>query len=206
VATLKQANKLLELVIQKETPSEQLQTLYEGGYLADLLDANLSTMNREAFRKFCGLGQLMPDLMELNGIILPEQSVTFGDRITKGAYDWKNDDLTEKRYPLTLSAGPRNLVLAHFNKVMTSKQVEAWASENGYEVALIDDLLAVGSHSEYKELQRKFPIIALGSSAVVGGRRHVPDLSRSDSRRFLYLLWYFDAWRGGCRFLLRKVS
>lgn len=205
IATLPQAQQVLNLIIQKKVPSEQLQRLLEGGFLADLLDAN-GNLERESFRKFLGLGNLMPNLMELTSVVIPDQSVTFDDRIAKGDYNWKNDDLTEKRFPLTLSAGPRNLFLAHFDKTMTSEKVEAWAKENGYEVALIDDLLAVGSHSEYKELQRQFPILALGSSTVIDDERHVPDLSRVGSERYLRLYWYVDDWSGLCRFLLRKVS
>lgn len=201
LATLKQANKLLELVIQKEVPSNRLQRLLEGGFIADLLEVD-GHLDRDAFRQLLGLGNLMPDLMELTGSTLPEQSVTFGDRLAAGSYDWKDEAITEKRFPLTLAAGPRQLVLAHFNKVMTSQKVEEWAATNGYEVALIDDLFAVGCHSDYKELQRQFPIIALGSSARVDGLRRVPYLSGHVARRDLFLDWYGDDWYDGCRFLL----
>jgi hypothetical protein len=137
---------------------------------------------------------------------LPELAHSFAEHIAYGTYDWVNNDITKKRFPLTLPAGPRQLVLVHFNKVMTSQKVEAWAKDNGYEVALIDDLLAVGSHSEYKELQRQFPIVALGSSAVLDGDRHVSCLCRVDSERYLFLIYDGDDWFARCRFLLRKVS
>lgn len=205
IATLSQGQQILNLVTQKKVSSEHLQRLLEGGFLADLLDAN-GNLERESFRMFLGLGQLMPSLTELKGIILPGKDCSLTSRIKDGGYDWKNDDITEKRFPLTLAAGPRPLVLAHFNKVMTSPQVEEWATENGYEVALIDDLLAVGSHSEYKELQRQFPIIALGSSTVFDGERYVPGLGRNDSKRDLDLGWYGNEWHGYCRFLLVRKS
>lgn len=207
LTTLGQGAKVIELILQKETPAEQMQDLLKSGLLADLLDANVGSVNREDFRKLLGLGKLMPDIMELAGIILPNQSVTYGDRIAAGGYDWKDGDITEKRFPVTLPAGPRNLVLVHFNKVMSTQKVEAWAKENGYEFALFDDLLAVGSHPDYKELQRQFPIIQLGSSARVCGDRSVPCLDRNDAGRYLDLRWYDDdGWNDSCRFLLVRKS
>lgn len=44
---------MLELV--ENVSSYQLQMLLEGGYLSDLLKADESKMNRNDFRKFCGL-------------------------------------------------------------------------------------------------------------------------------------------------------
>ena len=111
-------------------------------------------------------------------------------------------------FPLTLPAGPRDLVLVHFKERVTNERVVQWADENDYEVALIDDLLAVGSHPKYRELQHKFYIIQLGSSAVVDGRgRHVACLYGCNTERSLYLDWYDDDWHDNCRFLLvRKAS
>ncbi|MEX1112291.1 MAG: hypothetical protein WEC84_02405 [Candidatus Andersenbacteria bacterium] len=206
IATLPQAHKVLELLAQKKVSSDQLQRLLEGGFIADLLEAN-GNLEREAFRKFLGLGNLYPTVTELTGVALPESSITFGDRIADGKYDWINDDITEKRFPLSLPGGPRQLAVVHFGRLVNSSQeVEQWAANNGYEVALIDDLLAVGSHPEYKELQRQFPVIALGSSAVIGGRRFVPYLYGNDSERDLYLYWYDYDWFVSCRFLLFRKS
>lgn len=202
VATLGQGAKVLELILQKETPVAQMQDLLKRGLLADLLDANVGSVDREDFRKLLGLGNLMPDLMELTGVALPEKKRTLTDRIKDGGYDWVNGDITEERFPLTLPAGPRKLFLAHYNKVMNGKKVDEWASKNGYKVGLTDDLLAVGCHPEYKDLQRKFPIIALGSPAVIPGPRRVPYLDGSDAERRLYLYWNVHDVGDSCRFLL----
>ena len=144
-------------------------------------------------------------VVKLPGIVLSGATVSLADRIAAGQYDWCNDDITAERFPLKLQAGPRSLLLVHFDKVMTIAKVEQWAAQNGYELALIDDLLAVGSHPEYRELQRKYPIVALGSSAVVSGSRYVPYLGRFSTYRYLYLGWCVNDWSGRCRFLVRKV-
>jgi len=52
-ATLKQGRKVLELM--EDVPAGQLQKLLEGGYISDLLRANVNQMSREDFRKLCGL-------------------------------------------------------------------------------------------------------------------------------------------------------
>ncbi|MBI1833684.1 MAG: hypothetical protein HYR90_02565 [Candidatus Andersenbacteria bacterium] len=152
IATLRQAQQVLNILTQEKVSCGQLQWLIEGGFITDLLKANRN-LDREAFRKFLSSGQLYPTVMELTGVVIPEKEKTLGDRIADGAYDGKNGDITEKRCPLSLPPGPRNLVLVHFGRVVLTRDVEQWAAENGYEIALIDDLLAVGSHPEYKITQ-----------------------------------------------------
>lgn len=55
VATPEQLGKFCQLVGQKDTPSEQFQKLFSGGFLADLLDANIDQVDRNEFRKLLGL-------------------------------------------------------------------------------------------------------------------------------------------------------
>lgn len=203
IATLAQGQQVLNLVVQKKVPSDRLQRLLEGGFLADLMEAN-GNLNRDEFRSFLKLGKLHPDLMELPGIVIPEDA-TIASLKTAGEYDDQSDYakqyITDEHFTVTVT-GSRRLCLAHFNKVVTSQHVEEVAEEMGYTVALVEDLLSVGAHSEYRELQRQFPIIALGSSAVVGGDRYVPYLGRWADGRCLDLGWYGRGWSDVCRFLL----
>ncbi|MEK9186401.1 MAG: hypothetical protein AAB885_02325, partial [Patescibacteria group bacterium] len=57
-ATLNQAAKILELF--KETPNEQIQAILGSGLLTDLRDANISKINREDYRRVCGLKPPIP--------------------------------------------------------------------------------------------------------------------------------------------------
>lgn len=59
LATLKQAGKVLKLVEETEIPLEQLQKLLASGLLSDLLNANVDEMNRDEFRKLCGLSPVV---------------------------------------------------------------------------------------------------------------------------------------------------
>lgn len=69
----------------------------------------------------------------------------------------------------------------------------------GFRPALIEDLLALGA--EYPELQKQFPIVALGSVwQDPGGRRRVPYLRWDGGGRDLDLYWFGDDWDERWRF------
>lgn len=125
-----------------------------------------------------------------------------------GKYDGykPNIDLICKHFSIT-RRGPRKLYLAHFKEEMGSEEVEkAVVAMGDKELALVEDLLAVGAHPKHKELQRKFPIICLGSSAVLRGHRYVPYLCRWFGRRKLYLGCDDYGWYDRCRVLLVQPS
>lgn len=57
-ATFSQAAHILRIVEEKGTSKSQLQDIIGAGLLADLLDANLSEVNRDEFRRVIGLKPL----------------------------------------------------------------------------------------------------------------------------------------------------
>ncbi len=128
------------------------------------------------------------------------------EMIAAGRYDWKNSDITAKRFPLE----GEDMVefesrYFHFNHNISSEKAIEAMKKAGWEPARIEHLLCFGE--KYPDEQRKFPIIGLGSVAEVRGNRSVPYLPRSDSECDLDLLWFGSGWSVGCRFLaVRKVS
>lgn len=57
-ATLAQGNQILNLILQKKIPSEQVQRVLESGLLSDILDANLEffdELRRDDIRRILGL-------------------------------------------------------------------------------------------------------------------------------------------------------
>ncbi len=60
-ATLRQGIKILDLA--KNIPSEQVQKVIASGLLFDLLNANIDTINRDAFREFVGLKKLRAEIL-----------------------------------------------------------------------------------------------------------------------------------------------
>ncbi|MCX6786409.1 MAG: hypothetical protein NTU85_01140 [Candidatus Kaiserbacteria bacterium] len=139
-----------------------------------------------------------------------DHNKSLAEMIAAGRYDWTNDDITAKRFPIT----GEGLVefearYFHFDRNISSedavKKIEQTDKENPWMSAKIEHLLAFGE--KFPEEQRKFPIVALGSVAGVRGDRGVPCLGRDGSRRGLGLHWWSNDWGSGCRFLaVRKVS
>ena len=122
------------------------------------------------------------------------------EMIAAGKYDWRNNDITSARFPIT--GGGRVSVdakLFHFNRTMTSDEVGRELDKAGYRSATIAELLAFGA--AFPEVQRQFPVIALGSVGSVFGFRLVPCLRRRGAERNLYLSWHDGAWDDVCRFL-----
>jgi hypothetical protein len=206
-ATYRQAQHVLKIVGQQELSGKQLQSLLVSGLFTDILEAaatdGFAKLHRDTVRVALGLPKLTPDrdIIELGELTVGEKATT-EEMVRAGEYNYANEYITTANFPIT-SRGPRKLYLVHFKKDMESEQVEAAVAAMGdKELAKTEDLLAVGAHPKHKELQREFPIVCLGSSAVLGGPRSVPALSRWDVRRGLSLRCYDGRWSGRCRFLL----
>ena len=200
-ATLGQGAHILTLIGQKDKDKDFLTALIGSGLLADLLDLDdPAAINREEFRKVLGLGPLELRISVNYGRSLDEMKKA-------GNYDWMNDDITAERFPIK-GEGIKELVpeLIHFNRSISSDNALADLDKMGLRPATIEELLALGE--TFPEMQRKFPIIALGSVGEVSGRRSVPCLDEGGSERGLYLRWFGYDWYAGCRFLAvrKKVS
>ena len=65
--TLAQGNGILNLILQKAVPAEQLQSLIESGILSDILDANVAEIDRKKLRKFLGLKPIIRVYFDPNG-------------------------------------------------------------------------------------------------------------------------------------------
>jgi len=103
------------------------------------------------------------------------------EMIERGKYDWKNDEITPKNFKIEGSGEiPVDLVLVHFGESITTQDVKQRLSDQGLVSAKIEHLLAFGAR--YPELQRKFPVVALGSGRAFTGRTAV-SMGRSASRR-----------------------
>ena len=138
-----------------------------------------------------------------------DYSKSLQDMIATGHFDWVNDDITPKRFPIK-GTGVVELEtkVFHFNRAISSKDavaaVKADDTQNPWEPAPIEALLAYAA--KHPDEQRQYPIIGLGSVAKVGGCRGVPCLGRDGAERVLRLGWWVGVWDGDFRFLaVRKV-
>ncbi|MES2203203.1 MAG: hypothetical protein V4474_02720 [Patescibacteria group bacterium] len=201
-----QLTKAMETMRQKGMNPDRFNRLLSSGIFADICDPNACLDDRDSVRKALRLGVALPENIPL--------SVDYGQSleqmIAAGNYDWKNDDITAKKFPV-VGEGIEQFEtrVVHFNRTISSEEaVEAIKNinaENPLEPAKIEHLLAFGA--KYPEEQRKYPIIALGSVAEVLGDRGVPYLGRDDARRILGLHWWDFDWDDYYRFLaVRKLS
>ncbi|MFC1618057.1 hypothetical protein ACFL2B_02135 [Patescibacteria group bacterium] len=125
--------------------------------------------------------------------------------IAAGNYDYVSGNITSENFSLDESQiGDFDLELVHLSKYEETGEVLAELDARNLEPARIGHLLGFGT--KYPEIQREFPILALGSSWVAPrGRRGVPVLEGRGAKRGLGLPWCGYCWDDGCRFLaLRK--
>jgi len=196
-ATFGQATKILDLF--GDTPKDQIQGILSSGLLADLRDGNISEVDRNEFRKLLGLNALNAYRLIVNYDRSVEKA------IKAGRYDWTNDNITSKNFPTKRSETAEiDIELIHFNRDMSTDEVLAELDKKGLRPAELHELLALGE--KHPDLQREFPIIALGSVwRRSSGFRSCPCLSKDGSERDLDLGWFGHEWDARCRFAaLRK--
>jgi len=194
-----QHRKNLELLEQQGVDSERYQTLLP--YLAALYDPAADLSNLDAFRAALKLGTATPD----NSRIVVDYGQSLEAMIAAGAFDWKNSDITAKRFPLKGKGRVEfEWKLVHPDEELESDDAKTRVEKDGWQVGGIEHLLAFWA--KFPEKQRKYPIIALGSVVGVDGGRRVAGLF-GGSCRDLDLGWWGSRWLRRCRFLVvRKVS
>lgn len=132
--------------------------------------------------------------------VVVDYSRDLSQMIVDGAYDYVNSDITADRFPVKGEGRQeREIELFHFNRVISSDDAIKEMAAAGYRPATIEELLALGQAQ--RELQRQFPIVALGSVwRCPGGGRDVPCLDRCSTERSLRLDCFGADWSGDCRF------
>jgi hypothetical protein len=194
-------------VVPEGTSLERFQAVLGSGLVHDIFHSDAQIANRLAVRRALGLGALP----STPGSHTVDYGMSHDEMVAAGNYDWKNDDLTAKRFPI-VGKGKVEFedTIFHFDRDISSedavKEILAADPKNPWEPAKIENILAYGAKNP--EEQRKFPIIGLGSVGGVRGDRRVPYLHGNASKRSLYLLWWVDDWGAFYRFLgvRKKVS
>lgn len=181
--TLSPHSQLITLI--DGLPNEQAELLIP--LLRDLIEVSreengLASVDRNYFRESMDLPRILPQptITPLAGVLLAGLEVSFEDQVTGSEHEVVHDNLTKEHFPLTLPAGPRTLVLAHFDTDTDIHEVRWWAKSNGYEPALIDDLLAIRNHPKHREAVYDFPVLAIGSCSQIDEDAYVPSLSSGD--------------------------
>lgn len=143
-------------------------------------------------------------LSEESVMLVIDHSRTLQEMINAGNYDWSNNNIIVKNFPISLEMTEKKVEVSaklfHFNRVISSENAISEMDKAGYRPATLVELLALGEAQP--ELQRQFSIIALGSfwHDALGSRR-VPCLLVDDDGRELSLHWFGGDWIADYRFL-----
>lgn len=138
--------------------------------------------------------------------IMVDYGKTLAEMVAAGKYDWVDSDITAEHFPVQ-GEGKKEKEVAffHFNRTITSDQVISEMDKAGYRPATIEELLVIGASQP--ELQRQFPIVAIGSVLRLScGLRRVPCLDWDGLERDLDFHWFKNDWRDACRFVALRKS
>ena len=136
--------------------------------------------------------------------LIVNYDLSHDDMIVAGHCRWKNPNITADRFPIKGKGKVEfESTLFNFGNSISANDVIAIIrstdKENPWEEGKLEHLLAFGA--AYPEVQRKFPIIALGSVGRVSGGLLVPYLDGGGAGRDLHVNWFDDAWNSHYRFL-----
>lgn len=188
-----QMRTILELAEQKGVVPDHMTRVLASGILADIFDEQADFTNREAVRNALNLGSVDPHITVNYGMTLKQM-------IVAGQYDWANKDITAARFPINGGGMVESAAqLIHFNYDISSDGATIELDRMGLRPGRIEELLVFGA--TFPEMQRKFPIVALGSSCEIDGIRYVAFLGGRVSGRDLDLYWWIGGWGRGSRFL-----
>lgn len=149
-----------------------------------------------------GKGQIVWQTIATLYSVVVDYSQPLDEILSAGKYDLVDHNITEKNFPKTADGVVElNIELVHFNHGISSDSVVAEMDKMGLRPATIWELLAFGA--KYPELQRQFPIVAIGSVCELsGGRgRHVGFLHGRGSGRLANVHRWGRVWYGSYIFL-----
>lgn len=133
--------------------------------------------------------------------VVVDYAMSLVDMIAAGGYDWVNNSITTEHFPITgKGRADVEIEIVHFGRIIKDGDEGLRELDKmGLRAAILPELLAFGA--KYPDMQRQFPIIALGS--VWQGRdgsRDVPELWEYDRERCLVLHWFECGWGEFFRF------
>lgn len=199
-ATLKQAQQVLNLIAHQDMSAEQLQKFLESGLLTYLLEADLSKVNRGMFLRALKSRPIITTYM-----VALDYNMSLEEMIWAGKYEVPHaSEITQENFPHK-SRGIKKIKvhLVHFERYLTTKQVEEELDKCGLKSATLPELCALGATQPH--LQLEFPIVALGSQLRHKRNGHMtcPVLREVVTRRSLDMIVvdHEDGWHDGYHFL-----
>ena len=132
-----------------------------------------------------------------------DQSQSLNESIDAGRYDEVNEAIRSVNFPWKRKGSRKvELLLVQFDRPLAPGEIRKLMENRGYRPAFIEELLALGR--EQPDIQRKIPIVALGSGRIIQGRRRATCLGGSQSTRSLQLVVIYRRWSACYRFVFIK--
>lgn len=134
-------------------------------------------------------------------------------QIEEAKFDWVTDydgqlirkNPTEHLVPVPSGEMEQRITLVHLNRYAKTEEVLAEMEKLNLRPTTSHETLAFAK--AHPDVQRKFPLIGLGSVWVASRRRRsVLYLYRGSALRDLRLYWFDRGWGGYCRFLAVRKS
>ncbi len=140
--------------------------------------------------------------------VLVDCTKSLAEMVSAGKYNWVNNDITQDHFPISGQDQKEvEVILFHFNRAISSEDAISEMGKVGFRPATIEELLALGVSQP--ELQKQFPIVALGSVwQHPSGHHYVPFLGWAVVGRSLDLFWFDYGWckNLGYRFVVLRKS
>ena len=132
--------------------------------------------------------------------VMVDETLSVEDAVKEGNFDWSNDNINSTNFPKPANGqkSEKEIAIFHFAKTMSSEAVIAEMNKAEYRPATIWEL--TGLAKKEPDLQRKFPVVALGSVCELRGDRRVAGLYGDAGGRGLGLYCFGVDWSDRCRF------
>lgn len=129
-------------------------------------------------------------------LVTVDRSISLAVMIEAGQYNRISPDITAEHFPIeSSSTDVVKIELVHFGNGIRTNTVFEELRARDLRPATIEELLALGANPKTRDLQRQFPITALGSVWCNGyGGRAVPSLHGGASWRNLAVDWIELSW------------
>ena len=151
----------------------------------------------------CGTSGLIaaePNYIVATFTVSVDETQTIEEAVAAGKFDWSHHEINSKNFP-KLTDGQKSekeVVLFHFEKKMHAEEIATEMDKAGYKPASVWDLL--GLAVKKPDLQKEFPVVALGSVCTISRNRFVTFLDEDSTGRKLTLDYVGGAWNSGSRF------
>lgn len=183
------ADNLIKSLRERGVPDEDIHRL-----AADTKEGK--TLISKIVDIFVEVSQKAKDIFR----VLVDYYRSLEDMIAAGKYDYANPDINAKHFPVAKHGKEDVAVeLVHFDRNISSDEAIPELDKMGFRPATLPELLAFGE--KYPDVQRRFPVVALGSVWLrLSGRRNVACLWGDSTERGLTLSWFEGDWLARYRF------